>query len=246
MNSDAGPSFAVRPGAPTRPCGLGSSARRERKARAPAPAEPDASSKQVVELPGRTLHFTATAGFVRLLDRADKPEVDIATTAYTLDGTDTASRPVTFVVNGGPGMASAWLQMGAVGPWRIPISVGPSAPSEPAPNADTWLDFTDLVFIDPAGTGFSRFIATGDDVRKRLWSVDGDIDALAQTIRRWLDKSGRELSPKFLPGRKLRRLSGATACAQTCRRRWRRPARAGDGFAAARLRQPQRGLRPVQ
>ena len=167
---------------------------------APRPPLADAVSKQTLDLPGRTLHFTATAGFVRLQDDKGAPDADIATTAYTLEGADPATRPVTFVLNGGPGMASAWLQMGAVGPWRVPMVAAPSASSAPQPNADTWLDFTDLVFIDPAGTGYSRFVATGDDVRKRLWSVDGDINSLSQTIRRWLDKSGRIGSPKYLLG----------------------------------------------
>ncbi len=75
---------------------------------------PDATSTQTVQLPDRTLHIAAIAGFVRLLDDKDAPEADIATTAYTLEGADPLTRPVTFVVNGGPSMASAWLQMGAV------------------------------------------------------------------------------------------------------------------------------------
>ena len=166
----------------------------------PRPTPPDAVSRQTIALPGRTLHFTATAGFVRVLNNDDTPAADIATTAYTLDGGNPATRPVTFVLNGGPGMASAWLQMGAVGPWRIPMVPAPSAPATPQPNADTWLDFTDLVFIDPAGTGYSRFVEKGDDVCKRLWSVGGDIDSLSQAIRRWLDKSGRIGSPKYLLG----------------------------------------------
>ena len=68
------------------------------------------------------------------------------------------------------------------------------------PNAETWLDFTDLVFIDPVGTGYSRFVASGDDVRKRFYSVDGDVSAIALVIRRWLEKYDRLLSPKFVAG----------------------------------------------
>ena len=68
------------------------------------------------------------------------------------------------------------------------------------PNAETWLDFSDLVFIDPVGTGYSRFVATGEDVRKRFFSVDGDVAALGVTIRRWLEKYDRLLSPKFIAG----------------------------------------------
>ena len=68
------------------------------------------------------------------------------------------------------------------------------------PNAETWLDFTDLVFIDPVGTGYSRFVTTDEEVRKRFFSIDGDVNALAVTIRRWLQKSDRLLSPKFIVG----------------------------------------------
>ena len=164
---------------------------------------PDSTTKQTLALPGRTLAFTATAGSIRLFDDKGEPEADIATTAYQLDGADPAVRPVTFVFNGGPGASSAWLQLGDVGPWRLSIDADAavsSAPPDLAPNADTWLDFTDLVFIDPVGTGYSRFIATGEEARKRLFSVDGDVDAIAVTIRRWLEKSDRLRSPKFVVG----------------------------------------------
>jgi carboxypeptidase C (cathepsin A) len=154
-------------------------------------------------LPGRTLAFTATAGSIHLFDGSGEPQADLAYTAYQLDGADPATRPVTFVFNGGPGAASAYLQLGNAGPWRLPIAgdaAVSSASPDLQPNADTWLDFTDLVFIDPAGTGYSRFVATGEDVRKRFFSVDGDVNSIAVTIRRWLEKSGRLLSPKFVVG----------------------------------------------
>ncbi|MDO9059220.1 MAG: peptidase S10, partial [Bradyrhizobium sp.] len=89
------------------------------------------------------------------------------------------------------------------GPWRLAINadtVTSSASPDLLPNAETWLDFTDLVFIDPVGTGYSRFVATGDEVRKRFYSVDGDVNAIALVIRRWLEKSDRLLSPKFVAG----------------------------------------------
>jgi carboxypeptidase C (cathepsin A) len=172
----------------------------------PAAAEahrlpPDSTTKQTVALPGRTLAFSATAGSIRLFDDKGEPEAEIAYTAYQLDGADVTSRPVTFFFNGGPGASSAYLQLGNAGPWRLPIGGDgaiPSAPPELAPNAETWLDFTDLVFIDPVGTGFSRLIATGDEVRRRFYSVDGDVRSIALVIRRWLEKSNRLLSPKFV------------------------------------------------
>jgi carboxypeptidase C (cathepsin A) len=174
----------------------------------PAAAEqhrlpPDSTTKQTVVLPGRTLAFTATAGSIRLFNGKGEPQADLAYTAYQLDGADAATRPVTFLFNGGPGAASAYLQLAAVGPWRLPISGDAglsSASPNLQPNAETWLDFTDLVFIDPVDTGYSRFVASGDDVRKHFFSVDGDVDALALVIRRWLEKHNRLLSPKFVAG----------------------------------------------
>src|SRR4051794_36787863 len=163
----------------------------------------DATTKHTLSLPGRTLAFTATAGSVRLFDQKGEPQADIAYTAYQLDGGDAATRPVTFLFNGGPGAASAYLQLGAAGPWRLAINgeaAIPSATPELQPNAETWLDFSDLVFIDPVGTGYSRFVATGDEVRKRFFSIDGDVNSIALTIRRWLEKYGRLLSPKFVAG----------------------------------------------
>jgi carboxypeptidase C (cathepsin A) len=164
---------------------------------------PDSTTKQTLVLPGRTLAFTATAGSIHLFDDKGEPQADIAYTAYQLDGADVATRPVTFLFNGGPGAASAYLQLGAAGPWRLPITgdaAVSSASPELQPNAETWLDFTDLVFIDPVGTGYSRFVASGEDVRKHFFSVDGDVNSLAVTVRRWLEKSNRLLSPKFVAG----------------------------------------------
>jgi carboxypeptidase C (cathepsin A) len=164
---------------------------------------PDSTTKHSLALPGRTLNFTATAGSIRLFDDKGEPQVDIAYTAYLLDGADARTRPVTFLFNGGPGASSAWLQLGAAGPWRLDINaeaVTSSASPDLLPNAETWLDFSDLVFIDPVGTGYSRFVATGEDVRKRFFSVDGDVNALALVIRRWLEKSDRLPSPKCIAG----------------------------------------------
>jgi carboxypeptidase C (cathepsin A) len=111
-----------------------------------------------------------------------------------------AHRPVTFVFNGGPGAASAYLDLGAVGPWRMQYDhLTVSTPPALVPNHETWLDFTDLVFIDPPGTGYSR-IAGGDDARHRFWSVDGDADALAVFIRKWIEQTGRQSSVKFIAG----------------------------------------------
>jgi carboxypeptidase C (cathepsin A) len=195
----------------TTPAGQKSGAPAGRAANAPATAPsaeqhrlpPDSTTKQTLDLPGRSLAFTATAGSIRLFDDKGEPQADIAYTSYQLDGADRATRPVTFVFNGGPGAASAWLQFGNNGPWRLAINadqVTPSASPEVQPNAETWLDFTDLVYIDPVGTGYSRFVATGDDVRKKFFSVDGDVGSIAVVIRRWLEKYDRLLSPKYVAG----------------------------------------------
>jgi carboxypeptidase C (cathepsin A) len=164
---------------------------------------PDSTTRQTLALPGRTLDFTATAGSIRLFDDKGEPQADIVYTSYQLDGADRASRPVTFLFNGGPGASSAWLQFGDAGPWRVSITgegAVSSATPDLLPNAETWLDFTDLVFIDPVGTGYSRFVASGEDARKRFYSIDGDVSAIALVIRRWLEKYDRLLSPKFVTG----------------------------------------------
>jgi carboxypeptidase C (cathepsin A) len=193
------------------PPGQKSAATGERAAATPASPStaeqhrlpPDSTTKQTLVLPERTLAFAATAGSIRLFNDKGEPQADIAYTAYQLDGADPLTRPVTFVFNGGPGASSAWLQLGNLGPWRLAINadaVSSSNSPDLQPNAETWLDFTDLVFLDPVGTGYSRFIATGEDVRKRFFSVDGDVSSIALTIRRWLEKSNRLLSPKFVVG----------------------------------------------
>ena len=177
----------------------------ERAAVPPAP-RPDPlpaarTTQHVLTVAGRTLRFSATAGSVTLADGQGAPQAAVAYVAYTLEGAEAARRPVTFAVNGGPGASSAWLQLGAMGPWRLELAnMAPSMATQLVDNAETWLDFTDLVFIDPVGTGYSRFLATGEELRKRVWSVGGDIEAIAGAIRRWLVQAGRMGSPIFLAG----------------------------------------------
>jgi len=161
----------------------------------------DSTTDQVVELPGRTLRFKATAGTIPLLD-ADSGalQAEVAYVAYVV-ADQAASRPVTFLFNGGPGAASAYLDIGAAGPWRVPFdNVSASATPSVIPNIDTWLDFSDLVFIDPVATGYSHIVASGDNVRRQFFSVDGDADALAVVIRKWVEKNGRQSTLKFLVG----------------------------------------------
>ena len=161
----------------------------------------DVTTDQTVELPDRTLRFKATAGSIPINNGEGKLQAEIAYIAYVRPDTEAASRPLTFVFNGGPGASSAYMQLGAMGPWRLPLdNITPSATPTAIPNPDTWLDFTDLVFVDPVGTGYSRFINTSDEVRKHFWSVDGDIDVLATFMRKWIEKAGRQASEKFIAG----------------------------------------------
>ena len=172
-------------------------AQNDNVARLPA----DSVTDHTVELPGRTLHFKATAGSIPLNDaESGALQAEIAYLAYVM-GTPADNRPVTFLFNGGPGAASAYLDIGAVGPWRLPLdNVTSSMSPMLGPNAETWLDFTDLVFIDPVGTGYSRIAAPGDNVRRQFYSVDGDANALAVMIRKWIEKNGRQNSVKFVVG----------------------------------------------
>ena len=157
-------------------------------------------------LPGRTLRYTATAGSLPVRDQSGRTLAEIAYVAYVLDreqGAPASARPVTFAVNGGPGAASAYLNLGLMGPKRLPFGRQGDTPSMPpvlVDNADTWLDFTDLVFIDPVGTGFSRFAPGNDDARGLLWSVEGDYKSLSRFVSNWLRQNDRLASPKFLVG----------------------------------------------
>src|SRR5262249_25839677 len=129
----------------------------------------DVTTDQTVELAGRTLRFKATAGSIPINNGEGKLQAEIAFIAYAQPDA-AGTRPVTFVFNGGPGAASAYMQLGALGPWRLPLdNITPSSPTTLVPNQETWLDFTDLVFVDPVGTGYSRFINTSDEVRKQFW-----------------------------------------------------------------------------
>ena len=163
----------------------------------------DKTTTHTLALPGSTLDFQAKIGTLRLANAQGAPQAEVVTTAFLLAGADPAKRPITFAFNGGPGASSAWLDLGAIGPWRVPFGaeqVVPSRSPEPVDNAQTWLTFTDLVFVDPPGTGYSRIVAQGDEARRSFWSVDGDIDALGSVVRRWLEANHRLNAPKFLVG----------------------------------------------
>ena len=159
------------------------------------------SSHHAINVEGRTLKYTATAGTLTIRDNQGKPTASIFYTADTLDGAPSSRRPVMFFYNGGPGSASLWLRMGSFGPMRIQTTnaeyIRP-APFNFGPNPDTLLPTTDVIFIDAPGTGYSRPL--GDSKPADFYGVDQDVDAFARGIMRYVTKFGRWDSPKFLFG----------------------------------------------
>jgi carboxypeptidase C (cathepsin A) len=164
----------------------------------PLPAE--AHVQQSMELDGKTLKYTATVGALPVRDKEGKTVGEVVLTAYTMEG---GNRPVTFAVNGGPGAASVYLNFGAIGPKHLQVGNEGDSPSDPAvltDNPGTWLDFTDLVFIDPVGTGFSRADVPAEEAKKLFFSTTPDIEYLSRIIYDWLVKNNRLGSRKYLVG----------------------------------------------
>ena len=178
----------------------------QRRPETPSPIRklpPDSITQHSLELPGRRLSFTATAGSLPLVNSGGQLQAEIGVTSYTLDGAEPGTRPVMFALNGGPGASSAYLHLLVLGPWRLPLdgpTISPSASPALVANAETWLDFTDLVFIDPVDTGYSRAVGSGDEVRDRYFTIDSDVAYLSAVITRWLRQNNRLASPKFLVG----------------------------------------------
>jgi len=166
-----------------------------------AKEEPPVVTHHEIHMGGRILRYTATAGYMPIRnEEGSEVEAHIFFVAYTLDGV-TGKRPLMFSFNGGPGSASIWLHLGAIGPRRVkmlPDGGMPAPPFELVDNEQTWLDQTDLVFIDPVGTGFSR--ATKKELGKKFWSVEGDIASVGEFIRLYLTRYERWNSPLFLVG----------------------------------------------
>lgn len=183
-------------------------------------------TEHTLSLLDRQISYTASAGWQTLFDK-DKPIADMFHVAYLAKAEAASSRPLTFVFNGGPGAASAYLHMGALGPKRIYFGENGALPKPPVrliDNQESWLPFTDLVFIDPIGTGFSRSSqanssdkadadakpdeksATKDSESSKepketeFWEVDRDLKALGEFIQRFLSRQNRWLSPIFIAG----------------------------------------------
>jgi carboxypeptidase C (cathepsin A) len=175
-------------------------------------------TEHTLTLPDRSLHYTASAEWQTLFAH-DKPVAEMFHVAYLVKAEGVSQRPLTFVFNGGPGAASAYLHMGALGPRRIAFGVQGTLPKPPVTvvdNLESWLSFTDLVFIDPIGTGFSRSLppdkesqepvgATKSEVsdsprETEFWEVERDLKALGEFIQRFLSRQKRWLSPIFIAG----------------------------------------------
>ncbi len=184
-------------------------------AETPAPKEESSVTEHTLKIDGQTITYKATASTTLIKDDKSDPTASIFSIAYTRTDTkdkdakdkdnardkDLSQRPIAFVYNGGPGSSSVWLHMGAFGPRRVVTTdAGPTPPPpfKMVDNAESLLDKTDLVFIDPVGTGFSRAVGKAKD--KDFWGVDQDVKSLAQFISAYVSRNGRWNSPKFLIG----------------------------------------------
>jgi len=182
----------------------------------PNPPTPRAATKteHTLTLPDGPLRYTATAEW-QLLYEQEKPVAEMFHVAYIAAVETTTPRSLTFVFNGGPGAASAYLHMGALGPKRIAFGAKGSLPKPPVQlvdNVESWLSFTDLVFVDPIGTGFSRSLPSPKEGEKEqakeadttkenaFWEVERDLSALGEFIQRFLSRQKRWLSPIFIAG----------------------------------------------
>src|SRR5271154_2166275 len=152
-------------------------------------------------LNGKSLKYTATAGRLPIKRPDGKIEAEMFFVAYTLDGQDASTRPLTFAFNGGPGSASVWLHMGALGPRKVvlqPDGFMPAAPFRVEDNPDTLLDRSDIVMVDAMATGYSR--AANAELTKKFLGVRGDVQAFGEFIRLYLSRYERWGSPLFLLG----------------------------------------------
>ncbi len=166
------------------------------------PKEESSVTDHTIRIGDQTINYKATASTTLLKDDKGEPTALVYSTAYTRsDVKDFSQRPIAFIYNGGPGSASVWLHMGAFGPRRVVTEN--AAPTPPAPyklvdNTESLLDKTDMVFIDPVGTGFSHAVGKAQD--KDFWGVDQDVKSLAQFIATYVSRNNRWNSPKFLIG----------------------------------------------
>ncbi|MGH9940120.1 MAG: S10 family peptidase [Blastocatellia bacterium] len=170
---------------------------------APVPDEPPVVTKHEIRLDERAIKYTVTTGMMPIKNQVSgETEARVFFMAYTLDGvSDPSKRPLMFSFNGGPGSSSVWLHLGALGPKRVKMrddGMMPAPPYQLVTNDHTWLDLTDLVFIDPVGTGYSR--ATRPELASKFLGLNGDLDSVGEFIRMYLTRHERWASPLFLVG----------------------------------------------
>ena len=196
---------AQRPGpqAPASPATAAPEATRPAvEAAMPKTEVPPVVRRHEVSVDGRPLRYTVTTGYMPLRSATGEIDAQVFFMAYTLDRTGpAAARPLMFSFNGGPGSSSVWLHMGALGPRRTKMAPDGALPPPPyvlEDNPHTWLAFTDLVFIDPVGTGYSR--AASQEAGRKYWTLNGDIESVGEFIRLYLTRYERWLSPLFLVG----------------------------------------------
>jgi carboxypeptidase C (cathepsin A) len=160
----------------------------------------DAVTQHTIEIAGRKLDYTATAGTLSLYDQTGERSAAIYYTAYVGKGAGAANRPLTFVFNGGPGAASAFLNLGLVGPRIAEFALAghDGSLTKLQDNPDTWLAFTDLVLIDPVGSGWSR--PAKADGGSAFWGVRRDAESMAKTIALYVANNARSASPKYILG----------------------------------------------
>ncbi len=160
------------------------------------------TTSHTLRLGNETINYTARAGTIVLRNDDGEPRASFFVVSYTRDGADPAKRPVTFTFNGGPGSSSVWLHMGAFGPKRVVYADDDGHAAAPPyryiDNEASILDATDLVFIDPVTTGFSRAIPFSD--AKKFHGFEADVESVGQLIRLWTTRHNRWGSPKYLAG----------------------------------------------
>ncbi len=160
----------------------------------------DSVTEHTIVIGGQSLAYKATAGSLPVFGAKGEVAAKIFYVAYVAG--NRAGRPVTFAFNGGPGAAAAFLHLGAIGPRIVPFMENGAELARPvqlADNPDSWLAFTDLVFIDPVGTGYSRATG-GDEGEHAYWGVEKDADSIADFVELYLARNGRELAPVYLAG----------------------------------------------
>ena len=193
-----------RPAAEERARGEGQGGQRRPEA-APASRRlpPDSITQHTLELPGRSLRFTATAGSLPVVDQGGQLQAEIGVASYTLNGAEPARARSPSPSTAGRArlrpISISWCS--ARGGCRsTDRRSAPRRATALVPNAETWLDFTDLVFIDPVDTGYSRAAGSAEDIRNRYFNIEGDVGTLSAVITRWLRQNNRLTSPKFLIG----------------------------------------------